>query len=175
MEMEYKLYKNKKLSSNVNIDSNHKKEIIENSYKTNDIKGINFNNLKLDNIKIENIDCEELKAHFAESSFDSVVDINNMQSYHDYKKVIENIKYVLKDKGKLILLCRGDSSNILISQFYKIFYYTTMMKHGNDYTINWDEVFLKDKDFKVLYNSRKNYGKTYIYILELHKNKSDNI
>lgn len=125
--------------------------------------------VKCNNIKINKLDCENLKDNFLENSFDTVIDINNFQSYYDYFKVIDNIKYVLKDKGKLIVLCRGESNNIIISQFYKIFYYTTMMKYGNNFTINWDKVFLNDKDFRCLYNNRKNLGKTYLYVLELNK------
>ena len=43
---------------------------------------------------------------------------------------------------------------------------------GCEYNVKWNEVFENDPDFEIIFKSRKNYGKTYLYILKL--NKKDN-
>jgi hypothetical protein len=39
-------------------------------------------------------------------------------------------------------------------------------------TINWANLIENDKDWEILFKQRKNYGKTYIYILKYKKNKN---
>lgn len=130
------------------------------------------NHVKCRNIKIRNLDVLEMDKLIEADSFDTVIDIMNMEAYYDTTKALLNIKRVLKNGGKLIVMCRGESSNIFIAKFYQIFYYTTMMKNGVDLTRNWDEFLLKDQELKCLYKERKNWGKTYLYIFELNKNSN---
>jgi len=40
---------------------------------------------------------------------------------------------------------------------------------GCNYTEKWDEVFEKDPEFDVVFKSRKNLDRTYLYILKLNK------
>ena len=47
------------------------------------------------------------------------------------------------------------------------------MRKGQDLTINWADLVENDKDYEILYKERKNYGKTYIYILKLNKKRSE--
>ncbi len=124
-------------------------------------------------IVLTNMDCEHLKDKFPENYFDSVVDINNFQAYHDYKKVYDGIKFVLKDEGLFLFMARGESNFFLIRDFYKIFLPCIFMRKGQDLTINWSELIEKDKDWEILHKERKNYGKTYIYILKLKKKKQE--
>lgn len=123
------------------------------------------------NIQLSNVDCEELIKSFGENTFDSVVDIMNFQAYYNPEEVLRNIKGVLKNNGKLIVICRGESSFFPIKFFYNIYYPTTRMRYGLDYTRNWDDFFLPDKELNCIYKERKNFGKTYLYVFELNKNK----
>lgn len=127
------------------------------------------NEVSCKNIQLKNVDCEELDKHFGKGSFDSIVDFMNMQAYCNPELVLAQMKYVLKDKGKLIIMCRGESEYALINMFYKIFYPSTLMKHGLDYCRNWDDFLLKDPELDCIYNTRRNYGKTYLYVFELNK------
>ena len=122
-------------------------------------------------IKIAHQDCENINENFPADYFDTVVDFNNFHSYYDYKKVYENIKYVLKDNGIFLFLARGESNFFLIRDFYKVFRPYVFMKYGMDLTTNWSDILENDKDWEILYKERKNYGKTYIYILKHNKNK----
>jgi hypothetical protein len=42
---------------------------------------------------------------------------------------------------------------------------------GCNYSIKWDDVFEKDPDFDVVFKSRKNFERSYLYILKLNKSK----
>ena len=46
---------------------------------------------------------------------------------------------------------------------------------GTYYNVKWDEVFEKDSEFEIVFKSRKNFDKSYLYILKLNKNKETNI
>ena len=122
------------------------------------------------NILLTNMDCEEIKENFPSDYFDTIVDINNFQSYNDYQKVYEGVKHILKDKGIFLFMAKGESSFFFIRDFYKIFKPFTFMKQAQDLTINWQDVIENDKDWEILYKERKNYGRTYLYILRLNKN-----
>jgi SAM-dependent methyltransferase len=129
-----------------------------------------FNKINCDNITLCNLDCENLTKEFGKEKFDTVIDIMNFQAYiEDPEKKLDNFKSVVKNKGKLIILCRGQSEFILINFFYKIFRPTTIMKYGVEYSTNWDELFLGDDELKCLYRERKNLGKTYLYVFEVNK------
>ena len=144
-------------------------EFARRKYKEEDNEDGTLNIVKCRNIKISNIDCLEMSKLLENNSFDTVIDFMNMEAYFSPEQALENMKYVLKDGRKLIIMCRGLSSNPVIAKFYQIFHYTSMMKYGVNYTRNWDDLFLKDKELKCLYKERKNYGKTYLYIFELNK------
>ena len=45
------------------------------------------------------------------------------------------------------------------------------VKIGCELNVKWDEVFEKDEDFEILFKSRKNFEKSFLYILKLKKNK----
>jgi ubiquinone/menaquinone biosynthesis C-methylase UbiE len=120
-------------------------------------------------INLMNMDAEEL--YLDDNSFDTVVDINNFHTYNDPIRVINNIKRVLKDEGIFLFLARGESDFMPIKIFYRMMKPTIFMKQGQDLTINWDELFENDKNFEIMYKNRKNYGRTYIYIIKLHKNE----
>jgi ubiquinone/menaquinone biosynthesis C-methylase UbiE len=126
-------------------------------------------------IVLTKLDCEELKENFPADFFDTVVDINNISCYDDYNKVYEGIKHVMKDDGIFVFLARGQSTFRPIQDFYKIFRPFVFMKQGQDLTINWSEFIEQDKDWEILYKERKNYGRTYIYVLKLHKNRNTKI
>jgi ubiquinone/menaquinone biosynthesis C-methylase UbiE len=135
-----------------------------------------FNINKNAKINLTKMDCEEdLKNNFKESYFDTVIDFNNFHCYYDYKKVYDNIKYVLKDGGIFVFLARGESNYVLIRDFYKFFVPYVFMKFGQNLTTNWSELIENDKDWEVLYKERKNYGRTYIYIVKLHKNNNNKL
>jgi ubiquinone/menaquinone biosynthesis C-methylase UbiE len=121
-------------------------------------------------IVLTKMDCEEIKQNFPADFFDTVVDINNFSAYDDYQKVYDGIKHVLKDQGIFLFMVRGESNWRLIQDFYKIFRPFVFMKQGQDLTVNWSEFIESDKDWEVLYKNRKNYGRTYIYVLKLNKN-----
>jgi ubiquinone/menaquinone biosynthesis C-methylase UbiE len=93
------------------------------------------------NIDLQHTDCENLVEEFGENSFDSVVDMMNMQAYANPDKVLEQIKKVTKNNGKIIILTRGQSTNFLINYFYKVYFPTVYMRYGVDYSRNWDEYF----------------------------------
>jgi ubiquinone/menaquinone biosynthesis C-methylase UbiE len=143
-------------------------EIAEDKLKNRD----DFNIPQEIDIKLMLMDCENLK--FEDNSFDTVVDINNFQCYYDYEKVLKNIKKVLKDNGIFIFLAKGESDFLIIRDFYKLFKPFVFMKFGQNLAINWKEIFEADKDFEILFKDRKNYGRTYIYVLKLHKNENKN-
>jgi ubiquinone/menaquinone biosynthesis C-methylase UbiE len=84
--------------------------------------------IKQDNVKFALMDAEDLS--FEDNSFDCVVDFMNMHSYNDYNRVIKNIKRVLKDKGVFIVVARGESSYIIVKDFYKMFRPFFFLKHG---------------------------------------------
>lgn len=126
------------------------------------------------NIKLIKMDCEDIVKHFGENSFDSVVDINNFHSYNDYEKVYSNIKQVLKNDGILLFLARGESDFFFLRDFYRFFKPFIFMKLGQDLSTNWTNLIENDKDWEILYKKRKNYGRTYIYILKLKKNNNIN-
>lgn len=84
--------------------------------------------IKQDNVNFSLMDAENMA--FEQNSFDCVVEFMNLHCYNDYNLVIQNIKRVLKDKGILIVLARGESSYMLIRDFYKIFKPFFYMKHG---------------------------------------------
>jgi hypothetical protein len=46
---------------------------------------------------------------------------------------------------------------------------------GCNYTIKWDDVLEKDPDFQVVFKSKKNFDRTYLYILKLNKSKEINV
>lgn len=146
---------------------NYSKKVLE-SKEVNNGEGSN-NEIKCRNINLKNVDCEELAKEFGENKFDSIVDIMNFQAYNNPELVLENMKKVVKNKGKLIIICRGISEYLLIDFFYNIYKPTTIMRYGVDYTKNWKEFFSKDKELKCLYEDRKNFGKTYLFIFEVNK------
>lgn len=127
------------------------------------------NDIICENINLQNVDCEELAKTFGENKFDSIVDIMNFQAYYNPELVLENMKKVVKNNGKIIIICRGISEYLLIDFFYSIYKPTTIMRYGVDYSKNWKEFFNKDKDLKCLYEDRKNFGKTYLFIFEVNK------
>jgi len=122
-------------------------------------------------IKLKQLDCEDIKENFPADYFDTVVDFNNFNFYYDYKKIYENIKHVLKHDGVFLFLARGESNFVLLKDFYKVFRPYCFMKNAMDPTINWSDLIESDKDWEILYKERKNYGKTYIYVLKLKKKK----
>lgn len=142
------------------------KKLKDPNYKEDGLKTID---ITCKNINLLNVDCEELEKTFGKNKFDTVVDFMNMQAYANPDKVLKNIKSVLKNKGKLLMICRGESDNSIISLFYRFYLPTTIMRYGADYTKNWDNLFLNDSELKCVYKQRKNYGKTYIYMFELNK------
>lgn len=158
------------------IDYASKMLEISNEKITNKSGGQGSNNdIVCDNIKLANYDCEELIKEIGENKFDTVIDFMNMQSYSNPELVLSNIKGVLKNKGKLIVICRGLSDYYLINMFYKVYAPTTIMRYGVDYSRNWDELFLNDKELKCMYKERKNYGKTYLYMFELNKDSNSKV
>jgi ubiquinone/menaquinone biosynthesis C-methylase UbiE len=126
-----------------------------------------FFDIKNRNVELRVMDCEGIE--YPEGSFDTVVDINNFQTYNDPSKVMENIKRVLKDNGILVFLARGESDFAIVKHFYRIYKPYQFMKFGQDLTINWENFIEKDGNWEVLFKQRKNYGRTYIYVLKLHK------
>ena len=84
--------------------------------------------IKQNNVTFKLMDAESMT--FEENSFDTVVEFMNLHCYSDYNSVIKNIKRVLKDNGILIVLARGQSSYMLIREFYTIFKPFYYMKHG---------------------------------------------
>jgi hypothetical protein len=42
---------------------------------------------------------------------------------------------------------------------------------GCNYTIKWDDIFEKDPEFEIVFKSRKNFDRTYLYILKLNKSQ----
>jgi ubiquinone/menaquinone biosynthesis C-methylase UbiE len=163
---------NNKCNEVIAIDYNDK--MLDHAYKRLESR----NNHRISdnlNIIIKNIDCEKLNENFPENTFDTVVDLNNFHCYNDYTTVYDNIKRVLKKDGIFIFLGRGESNYILIRDFYKLWRPFVFMKYGQDLTINWSELIDNDKDWEVLFKQRKNYGKTYLYILKNKKISEDNI
>jgi ubiquinone/menaquinone biosynthesis C-methylase UbiE len=128
-----------------------------------------FNDIKNKNIELRQMDCEDLK--FGDNSFDTVVDINNFQAYYNPEQVMKEIKRVLKDNGVLVFLARGESEFTIIKHFYTIFKPYVFMKTAQDLTKNWESFIEGDKDWEIMFKQRKNYGRTYVYVLKLHKDK----
>ncbi len=126
-------------------------------------------------IILTSMDCEDIDKEFSNNTFDCVVDINNFQTYYDYKRVYEGIKNVLKDNGLFLFLAKGESDWNVIKEFYKYTRPYVFMKFGQDLTVNWKEVIENDSEWEVLFKDRKTYGKTYIYVLKLHKSNKSNI
>jgi ubiquinone/menaquinone biosynthesis C-methylase UbiE len=127
-----------------------------------------LHNITNKSIELKLMDCEELE--FKDNSFDTVVDINNFQAYSQPEAVMKGVKRVLKDNGTFVFLARGESDWTLIRLFYQMFRPYVFMKSAQDLTINWENLIDNDKDWEILYKERKNYGRTYIYVLKLHKN-----
>lgn len=119
--------------------------------------------------KLTKLDCEQISENFPKDYFDTIVDFNNFHCYDDYESVIKGIKTVLKDKGIFLFLARGESFYWPIIDFYKIFRPYVFMKFGQNLTINWQDLIENDKDWEVLFKERKNYGRTYLYVLKLNK------
>lgn len=46
---------------------------------------------------------------------------------------------------------------------------------GCKYSEKWDEVFEKDPEFDIVFKSRKNFDRTYLYILKLNKFKQNKV
>jgi SAM-dependent methyltransferase len=120
-------------------------------------------------IRLLNMDCEDIleKSLFPLQSFDSIIDFNNFHTYSDPVLVYNTIKKLLKPGGHFMFLARGESSNQFIKDFYKMFKPFVFMKWGMDLTNNWAELVETDTDYEILFKERKNYGRTYIYILKL--------
>jgi len=149
-------------------------------------KMLNFATEKLENKEINRIpkdlkcqlkemDAENIAKEFEENSFDTIIDFNNFHSYCNPDVIYNSIKKVLKINGILIFEARGESDYQLIKDFYKIFKPTFFMRRGQDITINWSNYFENDEDWEVLYKEKKNYGRTYIYILKLKSKKNNDI
>lgn len=141
---------------------------------------LGFANEKLDNRDLHRIDkdfkantkllnAEDLLKEFKENEFDTVVDFNNFHSYCNPDLVYNSIKKVLKPEGILIFHARGESDYQLIKDFYKMFKPMFFMRRGQDVTINWSKYIENDDDWEILYKIKKNYGRTYIYILKLKR------
>jgi ubiquinone/menaquinone biosynthesis C-methylase UbiE len=139
-------------------------EIAKNKLDERELNNIN----KDTKIVLTKMDCEELIENFPENSFDCIVDINNFPSYYNYLKVYEGIKHILKNEGLFLFLARGESDYIFIRDYHRLFKPYEFMKKAQDLTINWADLIENDKDWEILFKERKNYGKTYIYILK-HK------
>jgi SAM-dependent methyltransferase len=152
------------------IGIDHSAKMLEQSMAKLDEKGDNNISEKIQ-IKMKQLDCEDLRDNFPSDYFDTVIDFNNFHCYYDYKKVYDNIKHILKDDGIFLFLARGESNFFLLRDFYNVFKPYVFMKFGMDLTTNWSEVIENDKDWEILYKERKNYGKTYIYILRHKKNR----
>lgn len=125
--------------------------------------------------EIKELDGEDIEKEFSENYFDSVVDFNNFHSYCNPNLVYNGIKKVLKLDGLLIFEARGESDYQIIKDFYKVFKPTFFMRRGQDITENWAKYFDNDDDWEVLYKNRKNYGRTYIYILKLKSKKNTDV
>ena len=138
------------------------------SGKENEGEGSNTD-ITCKNITLANYDVEENILLLGENRFDCVVDFMNLQAYANPNKAIENISKVLKDKGKLIVICRGRSTNSAINLFYSVFLPTTLMRYGVNYTNDWEEFFSQYSNLKCLYKERKNWGKTYLFLFENNK------
>ena len=141
--------------------------------KLDEREGSNINpNAK---IVLTKMDCEELIQIFPADYFDTVVEFNNFHCYNDYEKVYSGIKHVLKDQGIFLFLARGESTYRPLQDFYKMFRPFVFMKFGMNLTNNWSDLIENDKDWEILYKQRKNYGRTYLYVLKLNKNKNNKL
>ncbi len=127
------------------------------------------------NCELMNIDGEAMEKEFGENHFDTIVDFNNFHSYCNPDIIYNNIKKVLKPEGVFIFHARGESDFQFIRDFYKMFRPTFFMRRGQDVTQNWSNYFEKDDDWEILYKNRKNYGRTYIYIIKLKSKKNEDI
>ena len=150
------------------------KELVGIDYSNNMLKQAieksqNRENFRIKQIEIKLMEMDAESLDFPDNSFDCVVDFMNMQCYSNYKLVISNIKRVLKDGGNLIVVAKGQSDYMLINQFYQIYRPYFLIKKGYENNIKWDEVFEKDEDLEIVFKSRKNLGRNYLYIFKLHK------
>lgn len=143
-------------------------------YNQEDNEDGTINIVNCRNIKIKEMDLYEIDKYYEKDSFDTIIDFMNMEAYFDPSLALKKMKSVLKDGGKLILICRGQSSNRLISEFYNIFKYSTIMRFGVEYNTDWNEFFSKDDELNCLYKERKNWGKTYLYIFEYKRKDIEN-
>lgn len=160
----------KKDAELVGIDYSPKMlEIAKNKLEDKEVNNIN-KSLKVD---ITTMDCEDIKENFSEGLFDCVVDINNFHSYNDYMKVYQGIKFVLKDQGLFLFMARGQSDWLIIRDFYKMFKPYVFIKYAQDLTIDWSQLIENDEDWEILFKARKNYGKTFIYVLKYNKSKAE--
>ena len=118
------------------------------------------------NIELQKENAECLS--FADNSFDFVVDTFNYQVYEERNKVMSEINRVLRPGGYFIFIAKGASFYSLVNHYFVAFKPFYLMTQGADFTIEVDKELLPN--FEIIYQNRRNYGMTYIYVLQKKQN-----
>ncbi len=108
-------------------------------------------------------DCEQMS--FPDNSFDCVVDTFGLQYYHDPEKVIQEMKRVCKNNGRILLLENGRSFYDAYNVYMEITNPFYVFHYGRFENRPWEEIIEKS-GLEVEFKERKINGTVYFYVLK---------
>ena len=112
-------------------------------------------------LRLVSADCKALP--FQDDHFDSAVDTFGLCSFEDPKRVLLEIRRVVKPGGKVLLLEHGDSS----WRFFKDYLQKHLLRHVELFGCyhNRDiEAIVKESGLIIEYAKRKHFGSTYLLV-----------
>ncbi|CDW81984.1 protein kinase [Stylonychia lemnae] len=125
------------------------------------------NMFNFDDFKLMTADAHDLP--FDDDQFDTIVNTFGLEASYNLNQVMEEMKRVCKNKGKILLMCRGQSYLSIYNQWLQFIAARDLTIYGQVEQIDFESVIERQKGVNVIHKERKNMGMTYIYILENDK------
>ena len=121
------------------------------------------------NFRLMTADAHDLP--FDDDSYDTIVGTFFLESTYNIQEVLDEIKRVCRQDGKILIISRGANKISLYNSWLKFVAARDLTLYGMVEHIDFDAVIERQKWIEVEHKERKNMGMTYIYILRNNKDK----
>lgn len=105
---------------------------------------------------------------YPDNSFDTVIGVFTLSSSDEPEKIMSEMYRVCKEDGKILILDRGKTEDILNSISLNMFRYKYLFQYGYDQCANINRI-VSSVPAKVVTYERKQGGTIYFYILTKEK------